>query len=59
MSDSGLLLNAIGDLFWKVYFTSDSDFFVRESRALLRFQTDKENKVTGFTLNGKPVKKIE
>jgi CubicO group peptidase (beta-lactamase class C family) len=59
MSESGLKLNASGDLFWNVYFTSDSDFFVREFRGFLRFQTDRDNKVSGFNFNGKIVKKIE
>jgi CubicO group peptidase (beta-lactamase class C family) len=59
MSESGLVLNATGDLFWNVYFTSDSDFFIREFRGSLRFQTDKENKVTGFSLNGVTAKKVE
>jgi CubicO group peptidase (beta-lactamase class C family) len=59
MSGSGLLLNKTGDLFWKVYFTSDSDFFVRESRGSIRFQIDKDNKVTGFNSNGRIAKKVE
>ncbi|MBK8881707.1 MAG: serine hydrolase [Bacteroidales bacterium] len=51
-SDSGLYLNAVGDLNWHIYFTSDSDFFLREIRASLRFKTDKDNNVTGFSFNG-------
>jgi len=58
-SDNGLSINVLGDLFWKVYFTSDSDFFIREYRGFLRFQTNKDNKVTGFNFNGRTVKKIE
>jgi CubicO group peptidase (beta-lactamase class C family) len=57
--DNGLLLSAVPDLFWKVYFTSDTDFFIKEFRGFLRFQTDKDNKVTGFNFNGMTVKKIE
>jgi CubicO group peptidase (beta-lactamase class C family) len=56
---TGLLLNAVGDLYWKIYFTSDSDFFIREFRGFLRFKTGKDNKVTGFSLNGMMMKKIE
>jgi CubicO group peptidase (beta-lactamase class C family) len=56
---TGLLLNTVGDLYWQICFTSDSDFFVREFRGLLRFKTSKDNKVTGFTINGMMVKKIE
>ncbi len=58
-SDNGLLVNVFGAVFWNVYFTSDSDFFIREFRGFLRFQTDKDNKVTGFKFNGMTVKKIE
>jgi len=57
--DNGLLLNAVNGLFWKVYFTSDSDFFIREFRGFLRFQRDKGNQVSGFSFNGTTVKKIE
>ena len=58
-SDNGLTVNVLGDLNWKVYFTSDTDFFVREFRGFLRFQNDKDKKVTGFTFNGMTSKKIE
>jgi CubicO group peptidase (beta-lactamase class C family) len=56
--DSCLLLNATGDLLWKIYFTSDSDFFLREVRGSLKFQTDNKNIVTGFTFNGITAKKL-
>lgn len=58
-SDNGLVINVVGDLFWKVFFTSDSDFFIREFRGFLRFKTDKDKKVTGFNFNGMTAKKIE
>jgi CubicO group peptidase (beta-lactamase class C family) len=54
-----LSVNVLGDLFWKVYFTSDSDFFIREFRGFLRFQTDKDKRVTGFTFNGMTAKKTD
>jgi CubicO group peptidase (beta-lactamase class C family) len=54
-----LSVNVLGDLNWKVYFTSDSDFFIREFRGSLKFETDKDNKVTGFTFNGRTAKKVE
>jgi len=57
--DNGLLLNAMGDVFWQIYFTSDSDFFLREYRGSLRFRTDADKKVTGIVLNGRLAKKIE
>jgi hypothetical protein len=59
MSGKGLTISVSGDLYWRVYFTSDSEFFIREGRGLYRFQTDKENQVTGFIFNGKNAKKTE
>jgi CubicO group peptidase (beta-lactamase class C family) len=59
MGDSGLLLNTVGDIFWNIYFTSDSDFFARELRGNLRFQTDKYHKVIGFSFNGMTAKRVE
>jgi CubicO group peptidase (beta-lactamase class C family) len=44
---------------WKLYFTSDSDFFVREVRGSMRFRIDKNNKVKGLSYNGAFAKKIE
>jgi hypothetical protein len=59
MSNTDLAVNVFGDLLWKVYFTSDSEFFIREFRGYLKFQTDKDNKVTGFIFNGMTAKKTE
>jgi CubicO group peptidase (beta-lactamase class C family) len=44
---------------WKLYFTSDSDFFVRELRGSMRFRIYKNNKVKGLSFNGAFAKKIE
>jgi CubicO group peptidase (beta-lactamase class C family) len=57
--DSGLLLSASGDIFRKLYFTSDGDSFVREYKGFMRFQTGKDNQITGFTFNGTLAKKVE
>src|SRR5664279_283955 len=54
-----LSVNVLGDLFWKVYFTSDSDFLIREFRGSLKFHSDKDKKVTGFKFNEMTAKKIE
>ena len=59
LSDKGLSVNVYGDIFWKVYFTSDSEFFIREYPGFYKFQTDKDNKVTGFIFNGQIAKKTE
>jgi CubicO group peptidase (beta-lactamase class C family) len=59
MGKTGLELNAVGDLYWNMLFTSDTEFFIREFRGFLKFMTDKDNRVTGFNFNGLTVKKIE
>jgi len=58
MSDTGLSVNPFGNVRWQLYFTSDSDFFVRESRGMARFRTSQDNKVTGFISDGQLIKKI-
>jgi CubicO group peptidase (beta-lactamase class C family) len=59
MSDSGLTVNPFGNVRWQLYFTSDSDFFIRESRGMVVLRTGRDNKVTGFLANGQLSKKIE
>jgi CubicO group peptidase (beta-lactamase class C family) len=59
MSGPQLELNAIGDLWWPVLFTSDTDFFIREFRGNLKFETDEKGNVTGFRINGALSRKIE
>ncbi|MCX6259445.1 MAG: serine hydrolase [Bacteroidia bacterium] len=58
MSDTGLSVNPFGNVRWQLYFTSDSDFFVRESRGMAKFRTDKDSKVKGFISDGQLMKKI-
>ena len=57
-SDKGLEVSVSADVFWKVYFISDTEFFARESRGFIRFQTDSDNNVTGFIANGITAKKV-
>jgi CubicO group peptidase (beta-lactamase class C family) len=59
ISRNGLLVSVFGDLYWKVYFTSDDEFFIKEFRGYLKFLIDKDNKVTGFLFNGIAAKKTE
>jgi hypothetical protein len=59
ISDTGLFVNLSGDFYWKVYFTSESEFFTKEFRGFFRFLTDKDMKILGFLFNGKTAKKIE
>ncbi len=59
MSDTGLSVNPFSNVHWQLYFTSDSDFFLRESRVMARFRTGQDNKVTGFISDGQLIKKID
>jgi CubicO group peptidase (beta-lactamase class C family) len=59
MSDKGLLVNVFGDLYWNVYFTSESEFFIKEFRGYLKFLTDRDNKIAGFLFNGMTAMKTE
>ena len=59
MKGKELIAEPGGDMLWKVYFTSDSDFFLKQYKADFRFNTDVHGKVNGFTANGMPVKKVE
>ena len=56
---NSLSVNVSGDDYWKVYFISDSDIFARESRGIITFQTDRDNRVSGFVSNGMIAKKTE
>jgi len=56
---SGLSLKSGGDKPWTLYFTSDSDFFVKESKGMVRFQFSPDGKVKGFISNGMRAMKIE
>lgn len=59
MGQNGLMVNVFGDIQWNLYFTSDKDFFIREYRGNLSFQTDENDKVIGINLNGRLAKKID
>jgi CubicO group peptidase (beta-lactamase class C family) len=59
MSDTGLSVNPFGNVRWQLYFTSDSDFFIRESRGMAKFRTGKDSKVKGFISDGQLSKKIQ
>jgi hypothetical protein len=55
----GLSIKSGGNTPWNLYFTSDSDFFVKESKGMVRFQFKPDGKVKGFTSNGMKATKIE
>lgn len=46
--------------FWvNIYFTSETDFFVRESEDEMKFVLDGKGSVTGFSAAGRLIKKVE
>ena len=55
----GLGIKSWNNIPWKLYFTTDSDFFVKESRGMATFVTNRDGKVTGFFINGQEVKKVK
>lgn len=57
-SEDGLHV-IINPVEWKLNFTSDSDFFIREYKANFKFRTGKDGKVTGIVINGTLMKKTE
>ncbi len=59
LKDSTLIVNPFGNVKWQLYFTSDTDFFVRESRGMARFRISKDNEVLGFMSDGQLVRKIQ
>jgi CubicO group peptidase (beta-lactamase class C family) len=54
-----LLISPYPGMWVNVFFTSDTDFFVRESRDEMKFITDDKGSVTGFTAGGMLIRKIE
>jgi CubicO group peptidase (beta-lactamase class C family) len=59
LTDTGLIANPFSNVRWQLLFTSDSDFFIRESKISARFRRDGEGKVAGILTDGQVVKKIE
>lgn len=54
----GLVINAYGTDDWKLYFTTDSDFRIREFNGAFRFSSGKDGKVKGIIFNDKLLKKL-
>ena len=59
LDNGSLWLNAFGNLYWKMYFTSDTEAFMKEYRAGLVFVTDADGKVTGLKADGMMIPKVE
>lgn len=55
----GIYLEVGDDTKWKMYFTTNSNFFVVEQKIDFNFESDTTKKITGFTINGQFAKKIE
>jgi CubicO group peptidase (beta-lactamase class C family) len=58
MGDNGLVVKPTENIVWRLHFTSDSDFFIREYRGNLKFQSA-NGKVTGVNMNGQVAPKID
>jgi CubicO group peptidase (beta-lactamase class C family) len=56
---SGLGIKTKGGTPWKLYFTSDSDCFAKETRGMVTFQFSADGKVKGFITNGMKARKLE
>ncbi len=54
-----LLISPYPGIWVKVYFTSDTDFFVRESQDDMKFVVDEKGSVTGFSSRGMLIRKAE
>ena len=59
LSDSGLLVRISEGQFWPVYFTGPDEFFIRESKGTLKFLSDENQLVTGFSGNDIKATKIK
>jgi CubicO group peptidase (beta-lactamase class C family) len=55
----GLGMKAGGNSPWILYFTSDSDFFVKETGGMVKFEFTPDGKVKGFAANGMKARKTE
>ncbi len=55
---SKLLISPYPGIWVTAYFTSDTNFFVREFQGDLKFVIDAENRVTGFTIGGMLVPRV-
>lgn len=53
-----LLINPYPGIWIQAYFTSDTDFFVRESRDDMKFVIDDKGSVNGFTAGGTMIRRI-
>ena len=54
-----LMISPYPGIWVKVYFTSETDFFVRESQDDMKFVVDEKGTVTGFTSSGMLIRKVE
>jgi CubicO group peptidase (beta-lactamase class C family) len=57
--EDGLGIKNGGDTPWKLWFTTDSDFFTKETRGMATFRFSSDGNVTGFITNGMEARKVE
>ena len=59
IEDGKLLVSPVPGFWTTVYFTSETDFFVREFEDDLKFVTEDDGSVKGFLINNMLVRKVE
>jgi CubicO group peptidase (beta-lactamase class C family) len=57
--EAGIVIKPEGEAPYKMYFLSDNEFFVKETRGIVKFTFSQDGKVTGFTTNGMTANKTE
>jgi CubicO group peptidase (beta-lactamase class C family) len=57
--DTGLRFLVNGNTDWRIFFTSDTDFFVKEYRGEMKFVSDPSGKINGFKIYGNLAKKTD
>jgi CubicO group peptidase (beta-lactamase class C family) len=57
--ETGIGIKSEGETPWKIYFISDTEFFVKETKGIVTFTFSPDGKVTGFTTNGMTARKTE
>jgi CubicO group peptidase (beta-lactamase class C family) len=56
---TGIGIKSEGETPWTIYFVNDTEFFVKETRGIVKFTFSSDGKVTGFTTNGMTARKTE
>jgi CubicO group peptidase (beta-lactamase class C family) len=58
VKDGELVANLFADQYWKVYFTTDTDFYFRETKGQFHFLINQNDTCEGFAVDGLSAKKL-